>query len=140
MLGAWLLLVVSFVFILLSSELFTRGVEWLGWRLRLHEGAVGSVLAAVGTALPETMIPIIAVAGALSSGAGARATAADIGIGAILGAPFLLATIALGVIAVGIYAYRRKGDHGSLKVDGPHARRDLRFFLLGYSLAAIAAL
>ncbi|MHB8606644.1 MAG: sodium:calcium antiporter, partial [Thermoplasmatota archaeon] len=51
-----------------------------------------------------------------------------------------LATIALGVMAVGIYAYRRKGDHGSLKVDGPHARRDLRFFLLGYSLAAIAAL
>ena len=47
--------------ILLGAELFTNGIEWFGRKLDLAEGAVGSVLAAVGTALPETMIPIIAI-------------------------------------------------------------------------------
>ena len=47
--------------ILLGAELFTNGIEWFGHKLGLAEGAVGSVLAAVGTALPETMIPLIAI-------------------------------------------------------------------------------
>ena len=54
-------LIVAFVIILLGAELFTNGIEWFGRKLELAEGAVGSVLAAVGTALPETMIPIIAI-------------------------------------------------------------------------------
>ena len=52
-----LLLIVALLVILGSSELFTNGVEWLGQRLHLSEGVVGSVLAAVGTALPETLRP-----------------------------------------------------------------------------------
>ena len=56
-----LVLALSFVIILLGAELFTNGIEWFGRKLELAEGAVGSVLAAVGTALPETMIPIIAI-------------------------------------------------------------------------------
>ena len=56
-----LILLVSFVVILVGAELFTNGIEWFGQKLGLAEGAVGSVLAAVGTALPETMIPIIAI-------------------------------------------------------------------------------
>ena len=55
------ILLVSLVVILVGAELFTNGVEWFGHRLNLAEGAVGSVLAAVGTALPETIIPIIAI-------------------------------------------------------------------------------
>ncbi len=55
------LLVVAFFVILAGAELFTNGIEWFGRKLELAEGAVGSVLAAVGTALPETMIPIIAL-------------------------------------------------------------------------------
>ena len=55
------ILVGAFVVILLGAELFTNGIEWFGRKLELAEGAVGSVLAAVGTALPETMIPIIAI-------------------------------------------------------------------------------
>jgi hypothetical protein len=50
------LLVVSLVIILAGAELFVNGVEWLGKLFNLSEGAVGSVLAAVGTALPETII------------------------------------------------------------------------------------
>ena len=57
-----LILVIAFVVILLGAELFTNGIEWFGRKLNLAQGAVGSVLAAVGTALPETMIPIIAIA------------------------------------------------------------------------------
>ena len=55
------ILAVAFVVILIGAELFTNGIEWFGRKLELAEGAVGSVLAAVGTALPETMIPIIAI-------------------------------------------------------------------------------
>ena len=55
------LLLVSFVVILVGAELFTNGIEWFGHKLDLAEGAVGSVLAAVGTALPETMIPLVAI-------------------------------------------------------------------------------
>ncbi len=56
-----LLLIFALGIILLSAELFTNGVEWFGRRYELGEGAVGSVLAAVGTALPETLVPIIAI-------------------------------------------------------------------------------
>ena len=56
-----LILIAAFLIILLGAELFTNSIEWFGRKLNLAEGAVGSVLAAVGTALPETMIPIIAI-------------------------------------------------------------------------------
>ena len=58
---AVLILVIALIVILIGAELFTNGIEWVGRKLDLAEGAVGSVLAAVGTALPETMIPIIAI-------------------------------------------------------------------------------
>ena len=57
----WALLILSLLVILAGAELFTNGVEWIGEGFGLSEGAVGSVLAAVGTALPETILPIIAI-------------------------------------------------------------------------------
>ena len=51
----------ALVAILVAAALFTNAVEILGERLNLAQGAVGSVLAAVGTALPETMIPVVAI-------------------------------------------------------------------------------
>jgi cation:H+ antiporter len=56
-----LLLFLSFVLIVGGAALFTNAVEWLGQRLDLGQGAVGSLLAAVGTALPESTIPVVAV-------------------------------------------------------------------------------
>ncbi len=83
-------LLVSFGIILIGAEAFTNGIEWLGQRQKLGAGAVGSILAAVGTALPETMVPLIAILGLKKGTEGA-----EIGIGAILGAPsFMLATLA----------------------------------------------
>jgi cation:H+ antiporter len=64
----YLLLVLSFAIILAGALLFTNAVEWLGHRLKLGEGAVGSLLAAVGTAMPETLIAIVALIGAADGG------------------------------------------------------------------------
>ena len=51
----YLLLILSFAVILTGALLFTNAIEWLGHKLNLGEGAVGSILAAVGTAMPETL-------------------------------------------------------------------------------------
>jgi cation:H+ antiporter len=61
------LLVLSFAVILAGALLFTNAIEWIGHKLSLGEGAVGSLLAAVGTALPETLIAIVALVGATRS-------------------------------------------------------------------------
>ncbi|MDA8237589.1 MAG: sodium:calcium antiporter [Chloroflexi bacterium] len=129
-----LVLAVSLVAILAGAELFTNGVEWLGHRLDLGEGAVGSVLAAVGTALPETMIPLVAIV--FAGGAGAD----EIGIGAILGAPFMLATLAMFVTGIAVVAFRRRRSAGTgVRVDVGLLAGDARAFLGAYALAIGAA-
>ncbi len=55
-------LLIALFIILVSAELFTNGIEWLGQRLNVSEGVVGSVFAAVGTAMPETLIPFVSIA------------------------------------------------------------------------------
>ena len=101
MLGDVFLLAASFAVILAGALLFTNAVEWLGRRLEVGEGAVGSLLAAVGTAMPESFIPIVAVIG------GAEGSA-DVAIGAIVGAPFLLATIAMMLVGLAALGYRNR--------------------------------
>ena len=92
---AVLSLLVSLVVILSGAELFTNGVEWIGEGFGLSEGAVGSVLAAVGTALPETLLPLVAILSGHAAGE-------EIGTGAILGAPFMLTTLAMVVVATAV--------------------------------------
>jgi len=130
-----LLLVVAFLVILVGAELFTNGIEWFGRRLELAQGAVGSVLAAVGTALPETMIPIIAIA------FGGKGAATDeIGIGAILGAPFMLATLAMFVTGIGVLAFRHRRPSGShMVVDTTVLVHDIRYFVVAYAIAIATA-
>src|SRR5918999_1687691 len=131
-------LLLSAVAIVVAAALFVNAVEMLGDRLNLGEGAVGSVLAAVGTALPETMIPVVALVAALFTGA---STASEIGVGAILGAPFLLATLAMFVAGVAVLVYRRRRESGdTVTVDEGTAKRDLLYFLVFYSLGAAAGI
>ncbi len=125
-----LLVLASLVIILGAAELFTNAVEWLGRLLGLAQGAVGSVLAAVGTALPETMIPIIAI---LVIGGG---DAHAIGVGAILGAPFLLSTAAFAVTGLGVIHFRRNRRTGTeMRLDHAVIQRDLGYFFIVYAFA-----
>jgi cation:H+ antiporter len=131
-------LVLSAVAIVVAAAIFTNAVEILGDRLNLGEGAVGSVLAAVGTALPETMIPIVAVIASVLTGSSA---AGDIGVGAILGAPFLLATIAMFVAGVAVLSFQRpRESDDEVVVDVGTAKRDMLYFLVFFSLGAAAGL
>ena len=127
-------LIVAFVVILFGAELFTNGIEWFGRKLELAEGAVGSVLAAVGTALPETMIPIIAIL--FATGEASHA----VGIGAILGAPFMLATLAMFVTGVAILIVARRRSTGDeMRVDTKVLAHDMRYFAIAYAIAIGAA-
>ena len=125
----------SLLAILGACYLFTNAVEWAGKRLNLSDGVVGSVLAGVGTAMPETMIPIVAIL--ISSEKGADM----VGIGAILGAPFMLSTLALLVTGVSVYTFAALGRRSAaMNVDKSALGRDLSFFLLSYSLVVLAGL
>jgi cation:H+ antiporter len=124
----FVLLAVSFALILGGALLFTNAVEWLGQKLNLGESSVGSLLAAVGTALPESMIPIVAVIG--GSG-GAEAVA----IGSIIGAPFLLATLAMVLIGVSALLYQSRRHSGKrVEPDARGMRRDLLFFVVLFAV------
>ncbi|HJW23236.1 MAG TPA: hypothetical protein VJ506_12470 [Candidatus Limnocylindrales bacterium] len=128
-------LAIAFLIILLGAELFTNGVEWFGRKLGLAEGAVGSVLAAVGTALPETTIPIVAIL--FSSGA----HSSEVGLGAILGAPFMLSTLAMFVTGAAVMWQARHREAGDvMPIDGTVLRADLLSFVAMYGLAIGAAL
>jgi cation:H+ antiporter len=130
-----LILAVAFVIILLGAELFTNGIEWFGRKLQLAEGAVGSVLAAVGTALPETMIPIIAIL----TGGGSEASH-SVGVGAILGAPFMLSTLAMFVTGVAVLYQAKKRPAGDvMPVDTVVLAHDIRYFVIAYAIAIGAA-
>jgi cation:H+ antiporter len=122
------LLFASFAVILAGALVFTNAVEWIGHRLAMGEGAVGSLLAAVGTAMPETLIAIVALVGATKSEA--------VAIGAIVGAPFLLATLAMGLVGLFAFIYRRRRRQGTgLRAHVPTLDRDLAFFLAFFALA-----
>ena len=126
-------LLMSLGIILLAAELFTNGVEWIGYRLHLGQGVVGSILAAVGTAMPETLIPVVAI---IFSG---EAAANEVGIGAILGAPFMLATLAMFVVGIAILGYSRSGRRLSVVEANANAlSRDISFFLGAYAVAVLA--
>ena len=130
-----LILVAAFVIILLGAELFTNGIEWFGRKLQLAEGAVGSVLAAVGTALPETMSPIIAIL----TGGGSEASH-GVGVGAILGAPFMLSTLAMFITGLAVLSMARRRPAGDvMPVDTEVLSHDIRYFVVAYGIAIGAA-
>ena len=126
-------LVISLGIILLGAELFVNGVEWLGKLFDLSEGAVGSVLAAVGTALPETIIPIIAIV--FTRGP----EGSKIGVGAILGAPLMLSTLAMFVTGMAVVIFRKRRRTGiKVLADYSSMSRDLSFFMIVFTAAVLA--
>jgi cation:H+ antiporter len=128
-------LILALAVILISCEIFTNGIEWLGLRMGLAETATGSVLAAVGTAMPETIVPLIAIF------LGTEQQGEEIGEGAILGAPFMLGTLAMFIGGLTVwYGFRkgRRSAHLNLRKD--HAERDIKYFLVMYTVAFLAGM
>ncbi|MFO0753744.1 MAG: sodium:calcium antiporter [Thermodesulfovibrionales bacterium] len=125
-----LLLALSLLIILASAEIFTNGVEVLGRRLSLSQAVVGSILAAVGTALPETILPLVAIV--MHGGSASQ----SIGVGAILGAPFMLSTLAFFLVGLAIaVSFLRKKRGFALHIEAPSLKRDLLFFIALYGTA-----
>lgn len=120
------------IVILIAAEVFTNALEHLGEKLGISEGVTGSLFAAVGTALPETMVPLLA----LLAGTQNVATNEEIGVGSILGAPLMLATLSISLMAISVW--KRRGTQGHLRPERTGLTRDLNFFILAFSFAAVA--
>jgi cation:H+ antiporter len=123
------LLAVSFALLVGGAIVFTNAVEWAGHRLDLGHGAVGSILAAVATALPESLIPIVAIIGG-------QEAASDVALGAIIGAPFMLATVAMALVGISALAFRRRREQGvSVQANRPTLTRDFLVFFVLFATA-----
>ena len=86
------LLAASATVIYLACEYFVNGVEWVGDQFGVSKNATGTVLAAFGTALPESVVTFVAVV------FGQNVAQKEIGVGAAIGGPLVLATIAYAVV------------------------------------------
>ncbi|MFQ5737035.1 MAG: sodium:calcium antiporter [Thermodesulfobacteriota bacterium] len=130
------LLILAFflVVIVIASEIFTNAIETLGARLKFSEGVTGSLFAAVGTALPETMVPLVAIFGGNSV-----KVSEEVGVGAILGAPFMLSTLAMCLLGVAAWHFREKRRKITVTPERTGFRRDLEFFLFCFTIAFIVA-
>jgi cation:H+ antiporter len=118
--------------ILVAAEVFVNALEHLGEKLKISEGVTGSLFAAVGTALPETMVPLLAIfAGGQNS-----AVNEEIGVGAILGAPLMLSTLSLFLMSLAVL--KKRGREGHLNPERTGLKRDLDFFLMAFTLAFLA--
>jgi cation:H+ antiporter len=108
-----------------ACEFFVNGVEWLGRKLGVGETATGTILAAFGTALPESAVTFVAVV--LGRGPAQK----DIGVGAALGGPMVLATISYAVVGIGMLWNRRRLGRATpvIECESQKLRRDQAWFL-----------
>jgi cation:H+ antiporter len=115
----------SAVAIYAACEFFVNGVEWVGYRLNLGATAVGTLLAAFGTALPESAVTFVAVV--FGSTPGQK----DIGVGAALGGPLVLATLAYAVVGLAVWrrSGRAGGDRCVMAVNQQRLARDQAWFM-----------
>ena len=126
-------LLLMLVVILIAAEVFTNALEHLGEKLGISEGVTGSIFAAVGTALPETLVPLLAIFTYTSTTAN-PGVGHEIGVGAILGAPLMLATLSVSLMAISVW--KRRGTQGHLRPERTGLLRDLNFFIIAFAIAA----
>lgn len=125
----WLLLLIWLLLILLAAEIFVNALEHLGEKLGISEGVTGSIFAAIGTALPETLVPLIAIFG----GHGNQ-DATEIGTGAILGAPLMLSTLSVSLMGLAVLRKRKLTERFQPEPSG--LKRDLNVFLAAFIIAS----
>lgn len=124
-------MLVSLAVLLLSAgcvywacEYFVNGVEWVGHKAGVSQNAVGTVLAAFGTALPESVVTFVAVV------FGHDAAAKDIGVGAALGGPLVLATVAYPIVGIMLLITRSQPPQTPIELNRRRLSRDQGWFLL----------
>ena len=128
--------VVLYIFaIIYSCFLFSNAIEHLGIKLKLGNNATGSILAVLGTCLPETVVPLVAILGSIFFKLD-LAIGQNVAKGAIIGSPFILSTLALFLMGIMIIIKKRKNLE--LNVDYKNILRDYRYFLFAYSFAILA--
>jgi cation:H+ antiporter len=133
-----LILLAAAAVIYVACELFVNGVEWIGHRFDVGQKATGTILAAFGTALPESVVTLVAVA--FSVGAAQK----QIGVGAALGGPLVLATVAYAVVGWTLLSCRRPLRTATAATDFRALSGDQAWFLaifvfkLGLGLIAFA--
>jgi cation:H+ antiporter len=128
----WVQLAFMLIVILVAAQIFTNALEHAGHRLGISAGVTGSIFAAVGTALPETFMPVLAILAGTSN----QTVNEEIGVGAILGAPLMLSTLSIAIMAISVI--RRRGLRGFIQPEQSGLKRDLNFFLLAFGIAAVA--
>ena len=119
-----LILLAAAAVIYVACELFVNGVEWIGHRFDVGQKATGTILAAFGTALPESVVTLVAVA--FSVGAVQK----QIGVGAALGGPLVLSTVAYAVVGWTLLACRRSLRTATADADFRALSRDQAWFLV----------
>ena len=125
MYSSFFLIILSAIVIYWSCKLFVNGIEWVGHKFNVADQAVGTVLAAFGTGLPESIVTFTAVVFSTST------TQKDIGVGAALGGPLVLSTIAYAIVGFCIVAYYSKQKAASIvQIDGAKLGRDQLWFLI----------
>ncbi|MBS0416373.1 MAG: sodium:calcium antiporter [Proteobacteria bacterium] len=124
MLLAAVALLLSAAFVYWACEYFVNGVEWAGHKAGISQNAVGTVLAAFGTALPESVVTFVAVV------FGHTPEAKNIGVGAALGGPLVLATIAYPVVGIMLLLTRSQRPNAPISVNCQRLCRDQGWFLL----------
>lgn len=117
-------LLLSAGFVYWACEYFVNGVEWLGHKAGISQTAVGTVLAAFGTALPESVVTFVAVV------FGHNAATKDIGVGAALGGPLVLATVAYPIVGIMLLLTKLQSPVQPIALNGSRLSRDQSWFLL----------
>lgn len=126
--------------IYVACEWFVNAVEWLGVRLRVGPVAVGTLLAAAGTALPESVVTLVAVL------FGSAEAGNDIAVGAALGGPLVVGTLAYAVVGLLLLVRQRReraaqpptaGGGRAAQLDGSDTQRlarDQTWFLVIFAV------
>ncbi|MFC5706109.1 sodium:calcium antiporter [Aeromonas eucrenophila] len=131
MLITLLLFLLSAVTIYLACEYFVNGIEWTGHHFKVSQTATGSLLAALGTALPECIVTLTALL------MGDAPVQQQIGIGAALGGPLVLSTIGYSAVGLTLLLYMSP-EHRVMEDEVQRAiGRDQRWFV-GIFLVAVA--
>lgn len=128
--------IVLFLFlIVLMCLFFTNAIEHLGKKLNFGNNATGSILAVIGTTLPETIVPIIAIL--ISFFRKDSSIHIDVAQGAIFGSPFMLLTFGLFLLGFCLLILNlfKKRKSFELNISIKDTLRSYKYFLFAYFLS-----